>query len=440
MAPVIAAVQEGDGAARPRHVDTKDEFKQVVLGLDLTTEAGQEMYAASARGGAGLRSRRRLSAKLNPALEDTAKTAAAARRDREAAPDLEIQLMDAQGDAAGALAAKRADDLAAMDESLRHCSSRCGAPRTQRRPRRISRLQAEAARQVEAIAAKRRDLEIQLMEATGNAAGALAARRDDELAAMDDSLKALQLQVYAAQDAAAANEALANVQMTAAEIAKTRRDLEIQLMEAQGNAAGALAARRADELAALDPVLRALQNEVWAAQDAAEANQALADVLKTAADVIKERHSLEIRLMEAQGNAAGVLAANRADELAATDASNRALLQLIYNTEDAAAADAALNGVRQTAAEIAKTQHDLELRLMEATGDAVGALARRREDEMASIDATCGRCSQMIYAAEDAARPRRRWPTPKRRKRRRRRMRRQRSPPSRRNATVWKSG
>jgi hypothetical protein len=45
-----------------------------------------------------------------------------------------------------------------------------------------------------------RAMEIQLMELTGDTAGALAARRQDELAAMDQTLVAMQLQIYAAQD------------------------------------------------------------------------------------------------------------------------------------------------------------------------------------------------------------------------------------------------
>jgi hypothetical protein len=35
----------------------------------------------------------------------------------------------------------------------------------------------------------------------------------------------------------------------------------------------------------------------------------------------------------------------------------------------------ALNAVHQTAAEIAKSRHDLEIQLMEAQGDAAGVLA-----------------------------------------------------------------
>jgi hypothetical protein len=94
-------------------------------------------------------------------------------------------------------------------------------------------------------------------------------------------------------------------------------------MEAQGKSEEALAAKRADELAALDETLRALQEQVWAAQDAAEAAKALAQAQEEAARqaeaIASKRRDLEIQLMEATGNAAGALAARRADELAALD-------------------------------------------------------------------------------------------------------------------------
>jgi hypothetical protein len=51
----------------------------------------------------------------------------------------------------------------------------------------------------------------------------------------------------------------------------------------------------------------------------------------------------------------------RADELAALDESNRALLRRSMPPRMLAAAKEALNAVHMTAAEIAKTQHELEI-------------------------------------------------------------------------------
>jgi hypothetical protein len=84
--------------------------------------------------------------------------------------------MQAQGDAAGALAAQRADELAATDESNRPLreAGLC-RPGRRRRAEGAGRCRGRGGAQAEAIANKRRDLEIRLMEATGDAAGALAA-------------------------------------------------------------------------------------------------------------------------------------------------------------------------------------------------------------------------------------------------------------------------
>ena len=87
----------------------------------------------------------------------------------------------------------------------------------------------------------RRELEIQLMEATGDAAGALAAKRMLELDAMDASLRALQQQIYAAQDAAAARELEAAAQEAALQeqlaAAEAQRAAEAELARQREEAA-----------------------------------------------------------------------------------------------------------------------------------------------------------------------------------------------------------
>lgn len=150
----------------------------------------------------------------------------------------------------------------------------------------------------------RRELEIQLMEAQGNASGALAAQRALELEAMDASLRGLQAQIYAAEDAAKASEVLAEAQALAAEaqalaaeeaaalaeaalqLARERRGLEIDLMEAQGNVIGALTARRALELQGMDASLRGLQKQIYAAQDKAKADEVAAQAAQKYKDAL----------------------------------------------------------------------------------------------------------------------------------------------------------
>jgi len=149
---------------------------------------------------------------------------------------------------------------------------------------------AEAAEKAARIATERRGLEIQLMELTGNTAGALAATRFDELAALDPTNRALKELIYARQDeiaaaeraAEAAAQAAADAEAAAQEqaaIAATSRQQEIQLMQLTGDAAGALAAQRADELAAMDPSNRARQQLIYQLQDEAAAAAAAAKAL-----------------------------------------------------------------------------------------------------------------------------------------------------------------
>jgi hypothetical protein len=204
MAPVQAAVAKAMADLGLAGITTKDAFKQTVLGLDLTTEAGELMYAQLLTIAPAFAKVQDYLAKLNGTVEDTAKTAeqlAAIEKERRG---LEIQLMEATGDAAGALAAKRADELAATDESNRALRRRSMPPRT--RPQKAADAQGAgrrrgrggelAGRQQAAVMrpiAARAEPGAKpaprpgdpLMEATGDAAGALAERRADELAALD---------------------------------------------------------------------------------------------------------------------------------------------------------------------------------------------------------------------------------------------------------------
>lgn len=135
------------------------------------------------------------------------------------------------------------------------------------------RAAAAEADRLARVAEEHRSLEIKLMEMQGKSAEALAARRADELAKMDESNRALQQQVYALEDQAAATMKATEAASAAAAVAAERRGLDIRLMEATGNASGALAARRADEIAALDESNRALLALVFAAEDAAKAQE-----------------------------------------------------------------------------------------------------------------------------------------------------------------------
>lgn len=145
--------------------------------------------------------------------------------------------------------------------------------------------QAEAER-VARVEAARKTLEIRLMELSGDKVGALARQREIELASMDASLHAQQQAVWAAED-------LAEAQAKLAAATASRRDLEVQLLEAMGNSAGALAAQREDLLNSLDESLRPLQSAVWGLIDANDALAKSQDDVAAAQDLVREAYDRE---------------------------------------------------------------------------------------------------------------------------------------------------
>lgn len=332
------------GVAMPA---SREAFKTLIQSIDITTAAGQALYGSLIA--------------LTPAFVDLIENTNAAGEQIDLSNqrrELEIQLMEAQGNASGALAARRALELAAMNENLRALQQQIWAAEDANAASQAAEQAAKAAADAAAkISTERTNLEIQLMEALGNSSGALAARRALELAATDESNRALLRQIYTAQDATKAAQELATAQAAQAALARQRQDLEIQLMDALGNSTGALAARRELELAGMDESLRALQRQIWAAEDARAASDAATEAAKLAAEeqaraleaataLNRQRRELEIELLEAQGFAVQALAARRALELEGMDASLRALQEQIYAAqakaeEDAKAAKAA---------------------------------------------------------------------------------------------------
>lgn len=416
MAPIIAAVGAEMARLGQSGVDTKNEFKNLVLGLNLSTEAGQSMYASLMSVAPAFAKTVEYTAKLNGEMGNTAKTAEQLAQIEKQRRSLEIQLMEAQGDAQGALNAKRADELAALDETLRALQAQVWAAQD------AAQAQRELAAAQEALSRQRRDLDIQLMEALGNSTAALAARRQDELAALDASLRPIQQQIWAALDNKAAQEALAAAEAQAAQVAEEaaaavlalaqqRRTLEIELMEAQGLTTEALTARRRMELEAMDASLHALQQQVWAAQDAAVANAALAqaqaDAAARAEEIARRRAILEIELLRATGQEVEAVARERAAELSALDASLHALQQNVWAAQDAAKAQqdyaSSVDDGARAAEDLRRARVSMEVRLLELSGNAAAATALRRQEELAALDASLRPLQQSIWHLEDIA-------------------------------------
>jgi hypothetical protein len=198
IAPVMNAVNGELSRLGLSGVDTIDKFKAVVNGLDLTTEAGQNLYAALMALAPGFAAVEKYQSAQAQAAAALAKTRAG----------LEINLLDAQGKTSEALALRRKMELEAMDESLRPLQQQIYAEQD------LAATRAKAAEQT----SQRRSLEIALLDAMGQTAAATALRRKAELEAMDATLRPLQMQIYAWQDLATAQQTAADKVASAKEV------------------------------------------------------------------------------------------------------------------------------------------------------------------------------------------------------------------------------
>lgn len=176
----------------------------------------------------------------------------------------------------------------------------------QRRQERRAREQAaaeEAAARAMEIANQRREIEIRLLELSGDKVAATARARQAEINAADASLRPMLEQLHAAEDAAMRRDFLV--------------EAEIHHLELAGDAIGALNRRRAEELKLLDAALRPIQEAINTVETAAAAVDRAREVL---------RRALEADI----GAAAQKLQAAQERVSAARDRLNRA-----YETESA---------------------------------------------------------------------------------------------------------
>lgn len=279
QANLAAQLSESFAALNIAMPDTREGFRALVDGLDLTSEAGQKMFAELMKLVPGMDQYLSALEAQRQAAEDAAKALNAQGL------DLQLRLYDALGQSSEALALRRQMELDATDETLLALLLQIyAAEDAAAAQRELAEAQEAAAK----LAQQRQSLEIQLLEATGQSAQALAMQRQIELEAMDESLRGLQLNVWSAIDAAAAQKELVEAQAEAAakaeELLVQRQSMEIELLNATGRTAEATAMQRAIELAAMDESLRALQQQIWAANDATEAQRALAEAQKAAAE------------------------------------------------------------------------------------------------------------------------------------------------------------
>ena len=178
--------------------------------------------------------------------------------------------------------------------------------------------------------------------------------------------------------ARAAAEAAAEQAEAAARVLAGRQSWQNKLDLLTGASTERQQAMQADLASTTDAATQALIRQVYAQQEITAAAEAAA---QQAAAVAAERYNLETVLLQAQGDTTAL----RARELAALDASNRALQEQIW--------------AQQQAGAVANERAGLESRLLQLQGDT----AAIRERELAALDESNRALLAQIFALEDAA-------------------------------------
>ena len=285
---LFAAVGGAFNALNITMPDSVAGIHALVEGLDLTTKSGMDTLNA-------------LTA-LGPAFDQYIAAAKKVEADRREWQDK----LDVLNGKTTEQEFERAKTLASVsDETTKSLMRQVFAMQDQAAAaKEASSALENAAASARAVAAKQRDLDIQLMEARGDVQGATAAKRSDTLAGLEnDSLRATQQQIWDALDAA--------------------QDLARQQEEAR-RAAEDLARQQEEARRAAEESARAAQQ---AAEAQARAQQQLIDGWQRTADAIMQtvrglRGDLlgeERSFAAAQADYAIALAAARAGDQTAAD-------------------------------------------------------------------------------------------------------------------------
>jgi hypothetical protein len=190
-------------------------------------------------------------------------------------------------------------------------------------------------------------------------------------------LLALEGQFYdyttAANAAAGVTDDLAGSVGQLADLMKTRSSLEIELMQAQGNAAGALAAQRKLDIAGMGAA------EI-AAYDYNKALEAQIATQNKTNDLISSGNGISIDLLRAEGLGQQANAAERAIAIQGLTAEQIRLYDLNQTMRD----QIALLGLQK---EALKTRTDLEKQLFDLSHDDAAILANNRALKLAELAA-----------------------------------------------------
>lgn len=282
MAPIIAAVNGEMGRLGQAGITTNDQFKALVLGLDLSSASGADMYASLMAVAPAFAKVNEYLASLHGTLVDTAEIT----KQRH---DLEIAIAELENPEL-ARAMRLADERALIADANLVLFDRLQGLKTEAE---LTALAARAAEELaarnKAVADQSRDLAIQIAELE-NPELARAMRLADERSLIDaanlasfDRLQALKSETAAAELATKAAEEAAAAERA---IASERMGLMRQVWSLTGNTA----ALQSDALSQLDASNQPLQQYIWqleaqktAAEEATRAYEAQSSAMQEAA-------------------------------------------------------------------------------------------------------------------------------------------------------------
>lgn len=345
-------------------INTKEQFSELVLGLDLTTESGAATYSKLMNLAEGFNTVANYTEKIRSAQVSQQITNARLLGNADEALDLarkeelktldpllvagrqrqyqledeakltklDIELLSAQGKSYAALLLQREEELKLLTEAER-----------------LTKIAIYDAQDT----AKTRNLEVEALQASGQAYKALLLQREQELLGLSDRDKALKKQIWAAQDAV------------------KLRNLEVEALSAMGYAYAAVKIQREYELQGLSEEEKQLKRTIYTLQDAAKTKD------------------LEIELLEASGKTSEALLERRRLELKGLSATDAELKRRIWLLQDEK--------------KLMDARNDQEVRIYELLGKSEEALRITRAKELAEMDPQLRASQLYIYALEDEA-------------------------------------
>lgn len=284
LAPVTKAVESAMAELGLSSVTTREQFKQQVQGLDLTTEAGAKMFGK-------LMGLQDAFAQVHPAVESTA-----------ALLELQAQRYEVLGDKAGAAAVLEQQHVLALKDMTPALAAANQALWDAQKAEKEKSLASEEAAAI-------LEQQAQMYEATGDKAGAAAVLLKQHEAALVGLSPALAAATQATWAAQAAQKAKADADAEEAGILQARA----AMYAANGDQAGAAAVllrQHTIALAQMAPALAAATQAQWDAEAAAKA-------MKVATDEQNAILQLQERMYVAMGDtASAALVVQKQQELA----------------------------------------------------------------------------------------------------------------------------